>query len=52
MLLGKCWQLLRRLAAMIVGFLLMVCTVSGCDLPVPNVVDMALPDAIQKLENS
>jgi len=37
---------------MIVGFLLMVCTVSGCDLPVPNVVDVALPDAIQKLENS
>lgn len=52
MLLGKCWLLLRRLAATIVGFLLVACTVSACDLPVPNVVDMALPDAIQKLENS
>lgn len=52
MLLGKCWLLLRRFAATIVGFLLVACTVSACDLPVPNVVDMALPDAIQKLENS
>ena len=52
MLLGKCWLLLRRFAATIVGLLLVACTVSACDLPVPNVVDMALPDAIQKLENS
>ena len=51
MLLGKCWLLLRRFAATIVGLLLVACTVSACDLPVPNVVDMALPDAIQKLEN-
>lgn len=52
MLLGKCWSLWRRLAAMIVGTVVVAGALSACELSVPNVVGMALPDAVTKLEGS
>ena len=52
MLLGKRWSLWRRLAAMIIGTVLMTGALSACELSVPNVVGMALPDAVTKLEGS
>lgn len=52
MLLGKRWSLWRRLAAMIVGTVVVAGALSACELSVPNVVGMALPDAVTKLEGS
>lgn len=52
MLLGKHWSLWRRLAAMIVGTVVVAGALSACELSVPNVVGMALPDAVTKLEGS
>ena len=52
MLLGKRWSLWQRLAAMIIGTVLMTGALSACELSVPNVVGMALPDAVTKLEGS
>lgn len=52
MLLGKRWSFWKRLTAMIVGTVLMMGALTACELPVPNVVDMALPEAVKKLENS
>ena len=52
MLLGKRWSFWKRLTAMIVGTVLMMSALTACELPVPNVVDMALPEAVKKLENS
>lgn len=52
MLLGKRWSLWRRLAAMIVGTVVVAGALSACDLSVPNVVGLALPEAVSKLEGS
>ena len=52
MLLGKRWSLWRRLAAMIVGTVLVAGALSACELSVPNVVGLALPEAVSKLEGS
>lgn len=52
MLLGKRWSLWRRLAAMIVGTVVVAGALSACELSVPNVVGLALPEAVGKLEGS
>ena len=52
MLLGKRWSLWRRLAAMIVGIVVVAGALSACELSVPNVVGLALPEAVSKLEGS
>lgn len=52
MLLGKRWSLWRRLAAMIVGTVVVAGALSACELSVPNVVGLALPEAVSKLEGS
>ena len=52
MLLGKRWSFWQRLAAMIIGTVLMTGALSACELSVPNVVGMALPEAVKKLETS
>lgn len=52
MLLEKRWSLWRRLAAMIVGTVLVAGALSACELSVPNVVGLALPEAVSKLEGS
>lgn len=52
MVLRKRWSLWQRLAAMIIGTVLMTGVLSACELSVPNVVGMALPDAVTKLEGS
>lgn len=52
MLLGKRRSLWKRLAAMIIGTVLMMVALSACKLSVPNVVGMALPEAVKKLESS
>ncbi len=52
MVLRKRWSLWQRLAAMIIGTVLMTGALSACELSVPNVVGMALPDAVTKLEGS
>ena len=52
MLLEKRWSLWQRLAAMIIGTVLMTGALSACELSVPNVVGMALPDAVKNLETS
>lgn len=52
MLLGKRWSLWRRLAAMIVGTVVVAGALSACELSVPNVVGLALPEAVSKLESS
>lgn len=50
MLLEKRWSLWRRLAAMIVGTVVVAGALSACELSVPNVVGLALPEAVSKLE--
>lgn len=52
MLLEKRWSLWRRLAAMIVGTVVVAGALSACELSVPNVVGLALPEAVSKLEGS
>lgn len=52
MLLGKRWSLWRRLAAMIAGTVVVAGALSACELSVPNVVGLALPAAVSKLEGS
>lgn len=52
MLLGKRWSLWRRLAAMIAGTVVVAGALSACELSVPNVVGLALPEAVSKLEGS
>ena len=52
MLLEKRWSLRRRLAAMIVGTVVVAGALSACELSVPNVVGLALPEAVSKLEGS
>lgn len=52
MLLGKRWSLWRRLVAMIVGTVVVAGALSACELSVPNVVGLALPEAVSKLEGS
>ena len=52
MLLEKRWSLWQRLAAMIIGTALMTGALSACELSVPNVVGMALPEAVKNLETS
>ncbi len=52
MLLGKRWSLWRRLAAMIVGTVVVAGALSACELSVPNVVGLALLEAVSKLEGS
>ncbi len=52
MLLGKHWSLWRHLAAMIVGAVVVAGALSACELSVPNVVGLALPEAVSKLEGS
>lgn len=52
MLLEKRWSLWRRLAAMIVGTVVVAGALSACELSVPNVVGLALPEAVSKLESS
>ena len=52
MLLGKRWSLWRRLAAMIIGTVVVAGALSACELSVPNVVGLALPEAVSKLEGS
>lgn len=52
MLLGKRWSLWRRLATMIVGTVVVAGALSACELSVPNVVGLALPEAVSKLEGS
>ena len=52
MLLGKRWSLWKHLAAMIVGAVVVAGALSACELSVPNVVGLALPEAVSKLEGS
>lgn len=52
MLLEKRWSLWRRLAAMIAGTVVVAGALSACELSVPNVVGLALPEAVSKLEGS
>ena len=52
MLLEKRWSLWRRLAAMIVGTVVVAGALSACELSVPKVVGLALPEAVSKLEGS
>lgn len=51
-MLGKRWSLWRRLAAMIAGTVVVAGALSACELSVPNVVGLALPEAVSKLEGS